>query len=106
VWGPFSTGNAVVLATADGQLLLISPSGEEAWRVPLDHGNLAGEPLVDNDSILIAFRNGVIERRAKSDGKPLGSVNVEHSLAAGPVEFLQRIVVTATDGTLLVVDSP
>jgi hypothetical protein len=33
-------------------------------------------------------------------------VNVEHSLAAGPVDFSQRLVVTATDGTLLVVDRP
>jgi hypothetical protein len=106
VWGPFPAGDAVLLATADGQLVLISPSGEEIWRAPLEHGNLAGEPLVDKDSILIAFRNGVIERRAKSDGKPLGSVNVEHSLAAGPVDFSQRLVVTATDGTLLVVDRP
>jgi hypothetical protein len=106
VWGPFSTGDAVLLATADGQLVLVSATGEETWRVPLEHGELAGAPLVDNDSVVIAFRNGVIERREKSDGKPLGSVNVEHSLAAGPVDFLQRMVVTATDGTLLVVDRP
>jgi hypothetical protein len=106
VWGPFSAGDAVLLATADGQLVLISPTGEETWRAPLEHGILAGEPMVDNDSILIAFRNGVIERRAKSDGKPLGSVNVEHSLAAGPVNFSQRLVVTAADGTLLVVVKP
>ena len=106
VWGPFAAGDAILLATADGQLAFISPSGEEIWRAPLEHGDLTGEPIVDNDSVLIAFRNGIIERCARSDGKPIAAVNVEHSLAAGPVAFLQRIVVTAADGTLLVVDRP
>jgi hypothetical protein len=106
VWGPFSSGEAMLVATADGQLVLVSPAGEELWRAPLEHGDLAGEPLFTSDSVIIVFRNGVIERRARSDGKPMGSVDVEHSLASGPVEFLQRIVVTATDGTLLVVDTP
>jgi hypothetical protein len=106
VWGPFSTQDAILVATADSQLVLISPSGEEIWRATLEHGDLAGEPLIEDGSILLAFRNGVIERRAIGDGKQAATVNVEHSLAAGPVAFLERIVVTATDGTLLVVERP
>ena len=34
VWGPFAAGDAILLATAEGQLALISPSGEEIWRAP------------------------------------------------------------------------
>jgi hypothetical protein len=106
VWGPFRVGNAMLVATADEQLVLISPAGEENWWAPLAHGDLAGAPLLRDDSLFLAFRNGVIERRSISNGKPLGSVDVAHALTAGPVEFQQRIVVTATDGTLLVVDKP
>jgi hypothetical protein len=105
-WGPFSAGDALLLATADGHMVLVSPAGEEIWRAPLEHGDLAGEPLIDEDNIVVAFRNGVIERRARGDGKSIAATNVEHSLAAGPVEFLERLVVTAADGTLLVVDRP
>jgi outer membrane protein assembly factor BamB len=104
VWGPFRVGDSVLLATADEQLSLFSSTGEELWRAPLEHGDLAGTPLRSEDALFVAYRNGVIERRAISDGKSLASVDVQHSLAAGPVEFLQRIVVTANDGTLLVVD--
>ena len=32
--------------------------------------------------------------------------DVEHPLAAGPVRFMQRLVLAADDGTLLVVDQP
>jgi hypothetical protein len=106
VWGPFRVGDSVLLATADEQLALFSPAGEEVWRAPLEHGDLTGAPLKVQDALVVAYRNGVIERRAIGDGKSLASVDLEHSLAAGPVEFLQRIVVTATDGTLLVVDQP
>ena len=40
--------------------------------------------------MLLAYRKGVVERRSITDGKPLGSTNVEQPLATGPVEFLQR----------------
>jgi hypothetical protein len=106
VWGPFRVGEAILLATADEQLVLLSSTGEEIWRVPLEHGDLTGSPLHAQDVLVIAYRNGVIERRANGDGKSLATVDVEHSLADGPVPFLQRIVVTANDGTLLVVDQP
>ena len=106
VWGPFPTGDGALLATADEHLVLVTASGEIAWRVPLEHGELAGEPLVDGDSVLLAYRQGFLERRAMSDGSSAPAVDVELSLAAGPVLFLKRLVLTAHDGTLLVVDQP
>jgi hypothetical protein len=106
VWGPFAVGEGVLLATADEHLVSISVGGEERWRVPLEHGDLCGRPLVAADSVLIAYRKGILERRAAADGKPLATVDVEHPLAAGPVSFSQRIVLAAHDGTLLVVDQP
>jgi hypothetical protein len=106
VWGPFRVGDGVLLATADDHLLLIAANGEVKWNAPFEHGAPAGAPLVADDSLLIAYRTGIVERRAIADGRPLAAKDVEHPLAAGPVHFLQRIVLAAHDGTLLVVDQP
>jgi hypothetical protein len=106
IWGPFRTGEIVLLATADNQLTAISATGDIQWKTPIEHGDLASAPLTLPDSVLVSYRKGIVERRSLIDGKLLGTANVEHPLATGPVLFLQRIVVAANDGTLLVIDQP
>jgi hypothetical protein len=105
-WGPYAAADLALLATVDQKLLAAKPSGELQWQVPLENGQLAGPPLVLADSVLLAYRKGIIERRSLKDGKPLAAINVEHPLAPGPVAFLQKLVVTAADGTILVIDQP
>jgi hypothetical protein len=106
VWGPHAVGKAALLATADEQLTLISSAGEVVWSVKSEHGDLAGDPLSAEDAVLIAFKKGIIERRALGDGASLAAKDLEHPLASGPVRFQQRLVLSAHDGTLLVVDGP
>lgn len=106
VWGPYKLGDQAVLATADGQLLAVGPTGEVAWAVKLEQGDLAGGPLGVEGGLLLAFRKGVLERRELADGKVAATLDVAHPLAAGPVPFRGRIVLTTHDGTLLVVDQP
>jgi hypothetical protein len=86
--------------------MLISPEGQATWRVPLEHGDLAGEPLNVHDGVLLAYRKGIFERRAAGDGAASAAKDLEHPLASGPVRFQQRLVLSAHDGTLLVVDAP
>jgi hypothetical protein len=105
-WGPYRIGDMAVTATADGKLLAISSAGEIKWQSALAHGALAGPPLVVADGVLLAYRKGVLERRAMADGKPLAALNIEQPVAAGPIEFLQRVVLATNDGSLLVVDKP
>jgi hypothetical protein len=106
VWGPFPAGDGVLLATADKHLQLLTAGGEEKFRMPLEHGDPAGAPLVQGGSVLISYRKGIVERRSAVDGKSLATIDVEHPLAAGPVPFSNRIVLPAHDGTVLVVDQP
>jgi hypothetical protein len=106
VWGPHAVGNSALLATADEQLILVSPAGQVEWSVKLEHGDLAGEPLSAQDGVLVAYRKGVMERRALGVGAALAAKDLEHPLASGPVRFQQRLLLSAHDGTLLVVDGP
>jgi outer membrane protein assembly factor BamB len=106
-WGPFVAGEQALLATADEKLVGVSSQGDIAWTMPLEHGGeLAGPPLAVNGEVLLAYRKGFVERRALANGKVLAKSDVEHPLAAGPVQFLGHVVLTANDGTLLVVDQP
>jgi outer membrane protein assembly factor BamB len=106
VWGPFRIGDTMLLATADGQLMSVSARGETSWKTATEHGDLAGAPLAQSGSVLIAYKNGILERRSLADGVSLGVEDLENPLATGAVPFLQRLVVAATDGTLLVVEQP
>ncbi|MEX0641218.1 MAG: PQQ-binding-like beta-propeller repeat protein, partial [Pirellulales bacterium] len=106
VWGPFRVGEQALVATADEQLVAISPAGEIAWKAKLEHGELAGPPLEAEGGFLLAYRKGIVERRSMADGSPAAQHDLEHPLATGPVRFMQRLVLTADDGTLLVVEQP
>jgi outer membrane protein assembly factor BamB/TolA-binding protein len=106
VWGPYRVGERLLLATADGSLSAVSADGSIAWTVPLEHGELAGPPLAADNGVLVAYRTGTLQRLTPEDGARLAEIDVEHPLVAGPVRFLQRIVLTAHDGTLLVVEEP
>jgi outer membrane protein assembly factor BamB len=104
--GPFRAGAQLLLVTADERLLAVTADGAIAWSVPLELGDLAGPPLATDDGIYLAYRSGIVERRAPADGQVIGQLNVLQPLAAGPVRFMDRVVLSAHDGTLLVVDQP
>jgi outer membrane protein assembly factor BamB/tetratricopeptide (TPR) repeat protein len=107
VWGPFRAGDAVLLATADGQLAAVSSQGDVLWSTPFsEHGDPAGDPLVIGDSVVVAYRRGIVERRSLADGRVVGASDSEQPLGTGPVQFVQRLVLGTSEGTLLVLDQP
>jgi outer membrane protein assembly factor BamB len=109
IWGPYRMGRQVLLITADDRMLAVSLDGNVAWDVPLEAASasdLAGPPLVTDDAIYLVYRQGILERRLPADGQSSGQLSVGHPLATGPVRFQQRVVLSAHDGTLLVVDQP
>jgi hypothetical protein len=105
VWGPFRVGDSLLFATADNQLIAVAADGQIQWKAPVEHGDLTGSPLAQADSILLSYKKGVVQR-VSADGKPLAAKDVTQPLASGPVALLQKLVVAASDGTLLVIDQP
>ena len=103
---PFRVADTMLLATADNQLIAITADGQIKWSAPIEHGDLTGAPLAQADSILVSYKKGVIERRLLPDGKSSAAKNIEQPLSTGPVAFLQKLIVAASDGTLLVIDQP
>ena len=105
-WGPHRVGDAMILATADNKLTAIGADGQTRWQVPIENGDLVGTPLAQDDSLLIAYKKGVVERRSLADGALVAAKNIEQPLASGVVPFLRRLIIAGNDGTLLVIDQP
>jgi outer membrane protein assembly factor BamB len=106
VWGPYTVGQHALLVTDRDELLAIDAAGEEAWRVPLEHPGLAGMPLLVGEDYLFASKHGAVWRVKADSGQTSSAIEVGQPLAAGPALFGPRLVLSAADGTLLVVEPP
>jgi hypothetical protein len=106
VAGPFLVEELLLVTTANEQLVAVKSDGTVAWTVPLTAGDLAGPPLKTDHGVLVAYRKGIVELRGLNDGQPIRTLDLQHPLATGPVRFLNRIVLAAHDGTLLIANEP
>ncbi|HEV3022081.1 MAG TPA: PQQ-binding-like beta-propeller repeat protein, partial [Pirellulales bacterium] len=105
-WGPVKVADHVLAATRGGELVALDGAQREVWRAPLSHGPLAGAPLADENTYLLATVSGFVYRVAAENGAELGNVEVGEPLAAGPVALGEKLVLAGHDGTLLVVAGP
>ncbi len=106
VWGPFSVGERLLLTTASDELVCVDGQGQIAWRKPLTHGQPSGKPLADGDAALVLWQQGGLSRIALQDGSESAHVQFEQPTVAGPLAFGGRLILAASDGTLLVVNRP
>jgi outer membrane protein assembly factor BamB len=104
-WGPFAVGDGVLLATDANELLMVGSDGAVKWRRPLARGKIGGAPLIAEGQAFLLDAVG-ISKVSLVDGAEAGFVDVGQTLSAGPVPFAGRLVVAASDGTLLVVNQP
>ncbi|MCC6493953.1 MAG: PQQ-like beta-propeller repeat protein [Pirellulales bacterium] len=105
-WGPHACGDGLLLATDGGELMMAGPDGAIRWRQKLAHGELAGEPLTEDDSALVLYGSGGLARIRLADGAEAAFVVLDQPAIRGPVPFGPRLILTAPDGALLVVNRP
>ncbi len=106
LWGPYAAGSLVLFHTAAGQLVAFDGSGQKVWEHSFPHGQITGAPMTRQDHCLLATDTGSIVTVALADGTLAAATQVDEPLMGGPAQVMGSLVVAATDGTLLVVDSP
>ncbi|NOZ40947.1 MAG: PQQ-binding-like beta-propeller repeat protein [Planctomycetes bacterium] len=105
-WGPFTVGQNVVLATATEELICLDDQANLLWRQPHTHGPPAGQPIAHDGKLVLLWQQGGLSKINLSGGEEVAYVPLPQPVVAGPVPFGKRLVVSAYDGTLLVVDYP
>jgi outer membrane protein assembly factor BamB len=101
VWGPAKSGNHVYLTTDADELLCLDAAGELKWRVPLEHGPLAGAPLETAQGVVLISTRGQAWRVAGASGKELARAELSQPAASGAVVVGNRWVVAGRDGAFL-----
>ena len=112
-WGPRSISKKLALIATDAnQIIAIGPGGKVIWSSPLRFGPLAGEPLINNRSLLLTSLNGQVWRVSLQTGDILPwSANMTHldvgePLGAGAATFANRLLLLGRDSTLFLTDLP
>lgn len=104
VWGPVRIDHYILMATDNDELICLGETGEMLWRVGMEHGSPAGDPIRVDDRIFFASTGGTVWSVDLDTGKSTGSTSLGQPLATGPVLFGQRLIVAGHDGTLLVIN--
>lgn len=100
-WGPARCGSHVYASTDADELLCLDGQGQLAWRVPLEHGPLAGPPLETPQGVVLVSTRGIAWRVSASDGKQAARVELAQPAATGMVVMGNRWLVSGRDGSLL-----
>jgi outer membrane protein assembly factor BamB len=107
-WGPFASGQRVLLALDNGNLVCIDVTNptQPLWVAKTEVATFVGEPLLSKEKWFIASRAGTILALAPDSGEVTGTIDCGQTLGSGPTRFGPRLLVAAAEGTVLVVNLP
>ncbi len=111
-WGPYTLNKNVALVTTDAkQLHAVTAGPELVWSSPLEFGNLAGKPLIADESLVLTSVNGQVWRVEIKSGRPLPWNDTTHfdvgePLGAGATRVAQRLLLLGRDSTLFLTELP
>jgi outer membrane protein assembly factor BamB len=102
-WGPEALGEMVLVATDRDGLQCFETGQKLRWKTPLNYGPLVGTPLVQDGDLILASLPGIVWRISGADGTETQKTDIGQPLGSGPVVFAGRLLLSAPDGTLLIV---
>ncbi len=104
-YGPERVGD-VVLVASDEQMMCVDADQKQRWVVSLEHGALAGPPVMDNSSLFVAFIDGTVASMNAASGEVTASLDVGEPLASGVIRFGDQLLVATRSATLFVIAIP
>ncbi|QDS99502.1 outer membrane protein assembly factor BamB family protein [Adhaeretor mobilis] len=103
IWGPYPAGHGM-LVMLDTKEIVFVRDDQASWRQPFTDDTPAGGPLVSEEGITLARRDGHLVTLSLADGTEVSAVETGRAIAAGPTAFGSRVVVTSADGAVMIVD--
>ncbi|MCA9212142.1 MAG: PQQ-binding-like beta-propeller repeat protein [Planctomycetales bacterium] len=99
-WGPASVGQFVFVTSDSGEMICFDGGQNEVWRTKLQHGPIAGEPLVLGDQLVVTSISGIVSKLSIASGEETSQFDVGEPLGSGAVQFGERSIALGSDGTL------
>ena len=93
-------GDVVMVASDSGDLLCLDGSQNELWRIKLEHGAIAGDPLVVGEQIILTSIRGTVWSIDRTTGNVTGTFDVGEPLGSGAIQYGSRSIALGSDGTL------
>jgi outer membrane protein assembly factor BamB len=102
--GPFvATSQSLLMVTADSKLVCWKPNLEVAWELPLA-SKIAGSPVEEGESLVVALDDGNILRLNKNTGEQIKSSNLGLPIAGSPFEFNGNWYLSDVNGVIHVIE--
>jgi len=105
-WGPVAVGDWCLVQTEDQMLRGFSAVGEPQFEIPLPAGDPVGDPLMLEDSVLMAGHSGWLVRMDFNTGKMIGQTDLEQPISATPLPVGNRVLVPGAEGVIYIIEVP
>ncbi|QDT69100.1 outer membrane biogenesis protein BamB [Planctomycetes bacterium MalM25] len=107
-WGPYAAGESFLVNTEDGRLHAVTSNATPtvAWSIDLGEAEPLGAPLVADGVATLATADGVLHRLGLGDGAAAEPIVLGQSLGSAPTAYGKRLLVSAADGSVLVIQQP
>lgn len=99
-WGPETVGDVVMVASDSGELLCLDGGQSQLWRIKLEHGAVAGDPLIVGEQFILTSIRGTVWSIDGKTGNAISTFDVGEPLGSGAMQFGGRSIALGSDGTL------
>lgn len=105
-WGPVAVNDWCLIETEDQTLRGFTADGVEKWQAKLPVGRPVGQPIVVDDAIVLAGRDGWVIAINQDDGSVIGQGDLGQPISATPLAVGSKLLVPGAEGVVYIIDVP